>query len=64
MPKLRGEQIPRAVGRNQERTHVHQNEIMVGCPRINDCGWKSVRPLTAAHSAQVAHMIRHAKGLA
>lgn len=63
MPKLRGEQIPRAVGRNQERLSIRDDEILIDCPRVRDkCDWTTIRPLAAAHSAQTAHMIRHAKG--
>ena len=64
MPKLRGENIPRSVGTNAQRLSIRDDEIMIGCPRVRDqCDWQTIRPLHAAHSAQVAHMIQHAKGL-
>jgi len=64
MPKHRGENIPRAVGRNNERLSIRDDEIMIGCPRVtNQCDWQTIRPLKAAHSAQTAHMIQHAKGI-
>ncbi len=62
-PALKGDAIARAVGPSAQRTVASDDELVVGCPLVNPCGWESVRPLRAVHSAQVAHRMRHAKGM-
>lgn len=64
MPKLKGSKIPPAVGASAGRLGIADDEIVVGCPLVTPCDWETVRPLRAAHSAQEAHRIRHARGLA
>ncbi len=63
MPKLRGDAIARSVGPSAQRTVADEDELLVGCPLASPCEWESVRPLRAVHSAQVAHRMRHAKGM-
>lgn len=63
MPKLKGKNIAPAVGPSAGRLAVSKSEIIVGCPLVTPCGWETVRPLRGAHSAQVAHKMRHDRGL-
>lgn len=62
-PALRGENIARPVGPSTQRTTAGDNELVIGCPLLNPCGWQTVRPLHAVHSAQDAHRIRHQRGM-
>ncbi len=63
MPKLPGSKIPPSVGPSQQRIAVRDDEIAVGCALVKPCGWRTIRPLHAAHSAQWAHTILHKRGL-
>lgn len=63
VPKLKGKDLaPHAVA-STHRTVAGDDEIVVGCPLLQPCGWERVRPMYGAHSAQVAHQMGHDRGL-
>ena len=63
MPKLKGSDLGPHATKVQPRVDARADEIVVGCPLVDPCGWETIRPLHAAHSAQVAHRIAHDRGL-